>query len=44
MNSRAAEMKQFLAAIDSNQPNAQEAYDLFKAETTRAVDAMIEVS
>ena len=44
VNSRAAEMKQFLAAIDSNQPNAQEAYDLFKAETTRAVDAMIKVS
>lgn len=37
-------MKQFLAAIDSNQPNAQEAYDIFKAETARAVDAMMEVS
>ena len=44
VNSKAAEMKQFLAAIDSNQPNAQEAYDIFKAETARAVDAMMKVS
>jgi hypothetical protein len=44
VNSRAAEMKQFLAAIDSNQPNAQEAYDIFKADTVRAVDAMMKVS
>ena len=44
VNSKAAEIKQFLAAIDSNQPNAQEAYDTFKAETARAVDAMMEVS
>ncbi|KIM46543.1 hypothetical protein M413DRAFT_317544 [Hebeloma cylindrosporum] len=35
--SRAAEMKQLLAAVDSNQPNAEEAYDIFKAETTDAV-------
>ena len=44
VNSRAAEMKQFLVAIDSNKPNAQEAYDIFKAETARAVDAVMEVS
>lgn len=37
-------MKQFLVAIDSNKPNAQEAYDIFKAETVRAVDAVMEVN
>jgi len=36
-------MKQFMVAIGSNQPNAREAYDTFKAKTARAVDAMMEV-
>ncbi|KIM46544.1 hypothetical protein M413DRAFT_441635 [Hebeloma cylindrosporum] len=40
--SRAAEMKQFLVAIDSNQPSAQEAYGIFKAETASAVDNIME--
>jgi len=44
VHSRAAEMKQFMAAIESNEPNAREAYDTFKAETARAVDAMMEVT
>ncbi|KIM46545.1 hypothetical protein M413DRAFT_441636 [Hebeloma cylindrosporum] len=40
--SRAAEMKQFLVAIDSNQPNAREAYEIYKAETKREVDIIME--
>jgi len=43
VDSRAAELKLLLADIDSNQPNAQEAYDTFKAETATAVDTIMKV-
>jgi hypothetical protein len=36
-------MKLFLADIDSNQPNAQGAYDIFKAETAAVVDTIMKV-
>ena len=43
VNLRAAEIKQFLAAIDSNQPNAQGAYDTFQVETATAVETHMKV-